>query len=163
MLETSLFDAIDADSGIPAVQPMCGSAKSEVLDLQGLCERCMGNLDLVERVLDKFEQRLPEELAELERVLELADTAKIALVAHRIKGNSSNISATGLQRVAAEIEDLGRAGRVTDIHAHLRTLREQWQRYVDCRATIRPSTAGTASTFGLPLTSEVLCENFDRR
>ena len=70
-----------------------------------------------QRVLDKFEQRLPEELAELERVLELGDAAKIALVAHRIKGNSSNVSAAGLQQAAAEIEDLSRAGRVADIHA----------------------------------------------
>ncbi len=98
----------------------------------------MGNLDLVQRVLDKFEQRLPEELAELERVMKLGDAAKTALVAHRIKGNSSNISATGLQRAAAEIEDLSRAGRMPDVHARLRNLREQWQRYVACRPLYWP-------------------------
>ena len=99
-----------------------------------------------ERVLDKFEQRLPAELAELENALEVGDAAKITLVAHRIKGNSSNVSAAGLQQAAAEIEDMSRAGRVADIHVHLRNLHEQWQRYVDCRVTIRPSAAdrGTA-------------------
>ncbi len=126
MSESSQFHPIDA----------------AVLDWQALCDRCMGNLDLIARVLDKFEQRLPGELAELERVLELGDAAMIALVAHRIKGNSSNISAAGLQKTAAEIEDLSRAGRVADIPARLLDLREEWQRYVDCRATLRPPAAG---------------------
>ena len=99
----------------------------------------MGNLALVERVLDKFEQRLPQELAELERVLEIGDAAKAALVAHRIKGNSSNVSAEALQQAAARIEDLSRAGRLADLHCLLQNLHEQWQRYVDCRSLIRPS------------------------
>ncbi|MGA2253257.1 MAG: Hpt domain-containing protein [Thermoguttaceae bacterium] len=141
MTKSSLSKTIGANHGIPTGQPMRGPSNANVLDLQGLCDRCMGNLDLVERVLEKFEQRLPKELAELEHDLQIGDAAKIALVAHRIKGNASNISATGLQQAAAEIEDLSRAGRVADVHAPLRTLREQWQRYVDCRATIRPAAA----------------------
>jgi HPt (histidine-containing phosphotransfer) domain-containing protein len=113
----------------------------DVMDLQGLYDRCMGNLDLMERVLDKFEQRLPEELAELERVLELGDAAMVAQVAHRIKGNTSNVSAAALRRVAEEIEDLGRAGQVAD-KALLTNLREQWHKYIDCRAALRSSAAG---------------------
>jgi HPt (histidine-containing phosphotransfer) domain-containing protein len=132
---------------------------AEVLDLQGLCERCMGNLDLVARVLDKFEQRLPGELAELEQVLELGDAAKIALIAHRIKGCSANISAAGLRQAAAEIEDLSRAGRVADVPACLRNLRQQWQRYIDCRATLRPlsgSGHSPAPTLRPAMTAEAL-------
>jgi HPt (histidine-containing phosphotransfer) domain-containing protein len=117
---------------------------AEILDLQGLHDRCLGNLDLVVRVLDKFEQRLPEELAELERAVELGDAAKIALAAHRIKGNSSNISAAGLQQAAAEIEDLSRAGQVADIPPRLQKLHGQWQRYVDCRAALRPAATAAA-------------------
>jgi len=138
-----MLDTMDADRGIPSGQSKRGSSNSEVLDLQGLCDRCMGNLDLVQRVLDKFEQRLPEELAELERVLELGDAAKIALVAHRIKGSSSNVSAVGLHQAAAEIEDLSRAGQTADIDVRLRNLRAQWQRYVDCRPMLRPPTDDT--------------------
>ena len=117
MTEGFRFNTSDADRGIPAGQPLHGPSPAEVLDLQGLSDRCLGNLELAQRVLDKFEQRLPAELAELERVAELGDAAKIALVAHRIKGNSSNISAAGLQQAAAEIEDLSCAGRVADIPA----------------------------------------------
>src|SRR5689334_5017560 len=87
-------------------QPKSCDSNRDVLDLQSLHERCMGNLDLVERVLDKFETRLPEELAELERNLQGEDAAKISLVAHRIKGSCANVSALGLRNAAAEIEDL---------------------------------------------------------
>ena len=67
MTKTSLSNAVNANRGIPTGPPTRGVCNTDVLDLQGLCDRCMGNLDLVERVLDKFEQRLPAELAELER------------------------------------------------------------------------------------------------
>ena len=152
MSENSAFHPIDSGGGIPASPAMLGPSYAEVLDLQGLCDRCLGNLDLVERVLDKFEQRLPAELAELESVLELGDAAKIALVAHRIKGNAANISAEGLRQAATEIEDLSRAGRVADIPGRLRNLRGQWQRYIDCRAALRPS-ANDAAGHGPPPTS----------
>ena len=122
-----------------------GESDGEVLDVWALCDRCMGNLDLVQRVLDKFETRLPEEIAELERMLEQQDAAKIALVAHRIKGNSSNVSATGLRHAAAEIEDLSRAGRVADARAQMDGLHDQWRRYVENRDELRASLAGSVS------------------
>jgi HPt (histidine-containing phosphotransfer) domain-containing protein len=125
--------------------PAQSESDGEVLDVWALCDRCMGNLDLVQRVLDKFETRLPEELAELERMLDHGDAAKIALVAHRIKGNSSNVSATGLRHAAAEIEDLSRAGRVADARAHLDGLQGEWRRYIDNRSELRASIAGSKS------------------
>ncbi len=144
MADGIVGSAIGANRGTWAGHPMRGSANPDVLDLRGLYDRCLGNLDLIERVLDKFEQRLPEELDELERTLELGDAAKIAVVAHRIKGSSSNVSAAALQQAAAEIEALSRAGRVGEIPARLPNLREQWQRYVECLATLRPLASDAA-------------------
>jgi HPt (histidine-containing phosphotransfer) domain-containing protein len=113
----------------------------DVMDLESLYERCMGNLDLMERVLDKFEKRLPEELAELERLLDGGDAATIAQMAHRIKGNCSNVSAAGLRRAAEDIEELCHAGGVADT-TYLTNLREQWRRYMDCRVALRSMAAG---------------------
>jgi HPt (histidine-containing phosphotransfer) domain-containing protein len=112
------------------------SGFSEVLDLEGLRNRCMGNLDLVQRVLEKFQERLPADLAELERLLALHDVEQVASVAHRIKGTSATISADGLRQAAAEIEDLGRAGRATDIPTGLDRLRGQWEKFQDCLPTL---------------------------
>jgi HPt (histidine-containing phosphotransfer) domain-containing protein len=144
-LDGSIFNMDAASDNIqPANLPAQGESDGEVLDVWALCDRCMGNLDLVERVLNKFETRLPEELAELERMLELEDATKIALVAHRIKGNSSNVSATGLRHAAAEIEELSRAGRVADARAQLDGLHDQWQRYIESRSELRASIANSA-------------------
>jgi HPt (histidine-containing phosphotransfer) domain-containing protein len=112
------------------------SSAAAVLDLEGLCTRCMGNIDLVQRVLHKFEQLLPEALAELEATLDLEDAEQIARIAHRIKGNSANVSAGSLQQVAAEIEDLSHTGRMTEIPLRLARLRDEWERYLDYASTL---------------------------
>ena len=46
-----------------------------------------------------------------------------------------------MRRAAEEIEYMGHAGRVAD-NTHLTNLREQWRRYVDCRAALRSLAAG---------------------
>jgi len=99
----------------------------------------MGNLDFVERVLERFQQRFPQQLAELERLLETEDAEQLALAAHRIKGNSANVSATGLEQVAAEIEASCRANRLGEIPRHVDRLQREWARYVDCSAQRRPA------------------------
>jgi HPt (histidine-containing phosphotransfer) domain-containing protein len=137
MTESSAFERFAADDGIVGAEPGRSDSNGEVLDWKELCDRCMGNLELVERVLNKFEDRLPVELAELERVLEMEDAATIALVAHRIRGSSSNVSATGLQEAASEIEDLSRGGRMADIPARIENLRQEWDRYLDRRGSLR--------------------------
>lgn len=128
----------DADFPDGADPPAAESCRFEAVDFEGLLERCMGNLDFVERVLAKFQERFPQQLAELERLLETKDAEQLALAAHRMKGNSANVSATGLQQVAAEIEELSRADRMGEIPVRVDRLRREWARYVDCSAQ-RPS------------------------
>jgi HPt (histidine-containing phosphotransfer) domain-containing protein len=110
-------------------QASSGPCDPEVLDFDGLCERCMGNLDLVQRLLEKFEQWIPEELAELDQALALDDPQRVAQVAHRIKGSSASISAQSLQRAAAEIVELSREGRLADLPASVGQLHGEWERY----------------------------------
>ncbi len=101
----------------------------EVLNLEELRNRCMGNIQLVRRILEKFQQRLPAELAELENAFELNDTEQIARVAHRIKGTSASVSAKDLAQAAAAIEEASRTGQVTDIPPRIESLRSEWERY----------------------------------
>ena len=92
----------------------------------------MGNIDLVQQVLKMFKERIPEEMHTIERALELQDTEEIAHVAHRVKGSSATMSADGLMRAAAAIEDAGREGRVTDLPAGIEHLHDEWEKYLDC-------------------------------
>jgi HPt (histidine-containing phosphotransfer) domain-containing protein len=133
---TPMPDLCCAPGAVSDSQPIPGYSPAAVLNLDGLHNRCMGNIDLVQRVLRTFQQRLPEELDELEEVLERGDATQIARVAHRIHGNSANVSAEGIQRVAAEIEDLSHTGRVSDIPLRIERLRGEWERYLDYASTL---------------------------
>lgn len=109
-------------------------------DFQGLLDRCMGNLELAERVLAKFAERFELDLAELERHLNGEDREQIAGIAHRIKGSSANVSAEGLRAIAAEIEQLGRSQQYAEIPARMDQLRCEWIRYQNHAASL-PSAA----------------------
>jgi HPt (histidine-containing phosphotransfer) domain-containing protein len=110
------------------------------IDFHGLLDRCMGNLELAERVLAKFEERFELDLLELERHLSGEDPQHVVSIAHRIKGSSANVSAEGLRQIAAEIEQLGRSQQYAEIPARMERLRHEWSRYLNQTASL-PSAA----------------------
>ena len=101
-----------------------------VINVDELLSRCMGNIDIAERVLNKFQDRFDVDLTELERSLDEQDAGMIAHVAHRIKGASANVAAPLLYELAAEIEQLGRAQRISEIPSGVEQLRIEWTRFV---------------------------------
>ena len=102
-----------------------------VLAFDELVERCMGNLDLAERVLAKFEQSFGGDLEQLENLLQSESSEQIALIAHRLKGASANVGAPGLRDGAAQIESLARAERVGEIPPCIEQLRGEWLRFME--------------------------------
>lgn len=119
---------IDPNDGDLAMREMKSGLPPEVLDVEGLLHRCMDNIDLVQRVLEKFHQRVPEELEELERAFELGNADQLARTAHRLRGSSATVSAFGLVAAATEIEDASRGGRMADIPAGITRLHDEWKK-----------------------------------
>jgi len=111
---------------------------SDVMDVDALIERCMGNIDFVMRVLDRFQQRFPEELDELEEAASLRDAQRIAMLAHRIKGESATASASKMQQTLDEIEEMSLSGRVEEIPVRIKQLRGEWAVYRDYSASHLP-------------------------
>jgi HPt (histidine-containing phosphotransfer) domain-containing protein len=101
------------------------------VDFDDLVDRCLGNLEFVERLLTKFHQRFGEQLEELEIASAEQDAERVALVAHRLRGESASIAAPGLSERAAEIERLGRANRVADVAGSLDALRAEWAAFTE--------------------------------
>ncbi|MHB8971645.1 MAG: Hpt domain-containing protein [Pirellulaceae bacterium] len=101
-----------------------------VLNIDELLARCLGNISLAERVLAKFHDRFENDLEELDSALQAHDSAAVAQTAHRIKGASANVAAPRLHEQAAEIEQLGRDQRLSDIPHHLDQLRHEWCQFV---------------------------------
>jgi HPt (histidine-containing phosphotransfer) domain-containing protein len=114
-----------------------------VLDLKGLHDRCMGDVDLVQRVLKMFEERMPEEFETIEKALQGRDTEQIARVAHRVKGTAASVSAGRLTQAAGEIEDAGREGRLADLPAGVERLHDEWEKYLNCAAALLSTANST--------------------
>ena len=96
----------------------------------------MGNLEFVDRVLTKFQQRFGEHLDELEQAVAREDAEHVALVAHRLKGESASVAARALCDRAGEIESLGRAGRISNVPDCLQRLRGDWARFTESVSTL---------------------------
>src|SRR5687768_5511437 len=103
----------------------------EVIDVEALKGRCLGNLDLVQRVLKKFSAQLNCDLAELERAARLGDAESFALVAHRVKGMSANVEARQLNRQAAAAEQCALARVVSELPQCLERLQQEHARVME--------------------------------
>ncbi|MHC4399262.1 MAG: Hpt domain-containing protein [Planctomycetota bacterium] len=112
-------------------------------DYDALLQRCLGNVEFAERVLAKFRDRFGEDLRQLERGVESADAGQIARIAHRLKGASANVAAAGLRRHAAEIEEFGRVGRISEVPSCLARLRHEWTRFIGTASSLEPAAGAS--------------------
>ena len=103
----------------------------DVLDVDDLLGRCLGNIEFAQRILGKFQERCDEDLAALEQAVCDGDGESIAHLAHRLKGASANASALGLQKHASEIEHAVRHESIEDVPASLENLKHEWTRFGD--------------------------------
>lgn len=113
-----------------------------VLDVEELLGRCMGNIQLAERVVAKFLQGFGAEVAQIEEGLAAEDAEQVVRLAHRLKGTAANVSALGLREQMAEIEMLGRQQRISEIPARLERLRSEWVRFEEAASSFSPSPGG---------------------
>jgi len=85
------------------------------IDFEALLQRCMGNTKCVERVLNKFEDKARESLAQIRESLKAADADQIALFAHGLKGAAANLSAEALREIASQLEQFARSGNLEQV------------------------------------------------
>jgi PAS domain S-box-containing protein len=104
----------------PAVEPAASSASAAPagpaetapdnepmpLDLNELLERCMGNVEFVQRMLGKFSQRIDGDLQRIDQSISAGNHAETARLAHAMKGSAANLSAGRLTALARELEAL---------------------------------------------------------
>ncbi len=108
----------------------------EVLNIEELLARCMGNIDFAARLVAKFQDRCEEDLSRLDRAILVGDVEEAATIAHRIKGAAASVAAHPLHACSAEIERWGRAGRLTDIVERVEQLHREWSRFINQASTL---------------------------
>ena len=111
-----------------------------VLDLDELKARCLGNMDLVERVLSKLNDQVDKDLEELERAAAAGNAEDVAQFAHRIKGVAASVSARSLFESAAAVEEQALANSLSEIPTHLHRLRDDRSRLKVCLQRHKPKS-----------------------
>lgn len=94
------------------------------IDLQDLLQRCLGRVDLVERILLKFQGALQCDLKALETALDAEDADAVAHIAHRLKGASLSVAAHGLKEHAQRIEASASRQRLEEMQVYVAQLKE---------------------------------------
>jgi HPt (histidine-containing phosphotransfer) domain-containing protein len=103
---------------------------ADVANMEDLFRRCLGNLDLVERVLQAFESHFEGDLKELEIALEGNCYERVAQLSHRMKGACANVAAVSMARELAAMERFARDEQQSASNACMERLREEWRRFV---------------------------------
>ncbi len=81
--------------------------------------------DLLQRAIGIYLERLPEQIEVLEEAVREADADEIRGVAHSLKSSSATLGATRLASLCADLETMGREGRVDAAPAVLSDLLEE--------------------------------------
>jgi two-component system sensor histidine kinase EvgS len=101
------------------------------LDFDELTDRCLGRLDLVDRVLERFHDSVDDELAHLEEALLRANADEIASHAHRIKGTSKTLAAHRLQECAERLEASATAGQLEGMEESIKDMKHEYARIAE--------------------------------
>jgi signal transduction histidine kinase/DNA-binding response OmpR family regulator len=106
---------IELFAGNGTEQPSAASAVDDVLDqdaLDMLLEVVGGERELLVELIDSFLEEAPPLLSKMRAALDHSDSAALRLTAHTLKSSGNDFGATDFARLCAQLEDLGREGRI---------------------------------------------------
>ncbi len=100
-------------------------------DMEQLVRRCMGKIELAERLLKSFESRFPEDISKIEDSLREYDSTTASRMVHQLKGAAANVSAPDLYSMLARLEDIVRGGQYEQANDCVGEIHQRWSRYAD--------------------------------
>ena len=86
-------------------RPMAPNNTPPVINFDELLERCVGNMEVARRVMQRFIASGPIQVARLESALSHGDMPAVAASAHLLRGMAANLSAAPLATVCGELEE----------------------------------------------------------
>ena len=95
------------------------------LIIEEALQRCMGNVQLLGQMFDKFQERSTQDIKEMVKFISDQDATRLATVAHSLKGAAANLSVTRVSELASELEDVAELGDLDKASACLERLREE--------------------------------------
>jgi HPt (histidine-containing phosphotransfer) domain-containing protein len=111
--------AHDTPADTPAEPP-----SSAVFDEQDALAHTGGDRELLREVVRMFRSDYPSSVRRVERALRRGDGEALREAAHALKGSIATVGSKAGRDLAAELEQMGRAGRLDGAAAVLERLRE---------------------------------------
>lgn len=105
-------------------------------DVQQLVRRCMGRIELAERLLASYESRFPDDLFKIEACLAADDSAGLARLVHQMKGAAANVSAPALYSILSRMEQAVRDEQRETAGQCLEEVQEVWERYLQSKSSL---------------------------
>jgi signal transduction histidine kinase/DNA-binding response OmpR family regulator len=125
-LERWLPSSAALKSGAVAADPRPeGTVDRQVLNVLRKIERA-GAPGLVKKVTDIFLEDTPRQLTDLRDSAQRGDCARLAKLAHTLKGSAANLGAREMVRVCAELEAFGRDGDISIVPSLVADLERQF-------------------------------------
>lgn len=101
------------------------------IDADSLLERCFGNLELVESLLDELELTGRDRVKEILQKAEERDAIAMAEAAHSLKGATGILCISSLQKLAAKIEQSGNTESLEGIESLTHEISNEMERCLD--------------------------------
>jgi len=118
---------------LPTMPQAIPTAGTPILDLEELVDRCSGNREFAEKILEKFAKRSPESLERLAEAVKSGVDNEVARAAHTIKGAAGNVSA---QRLTAAVADMVQAARSHEQARYTELQQRVEEEFAACQAAI---------------------------
>ena len=103
-------------------------------DVDQLVRRCMGRIELAERLLKSFESRFPEDLSKIEECLREDDSPGLPRLVHQLKGAAANVSAPDLYSILARMEQAVQSDERAAAHDCVEEIHETWEGYLEFKS-----------------------------
>jgi CheY-like chemotaxis protein len=100
---------------------------TEWFDIKGALHRAMGDTTFLKMMLDEFRQQKKSYLENILAALALQDADKMKTEAHTLKGAAANLGLLRISEAALKLENLGRAGNLTEASDVLKQLKGHYQ------------------------------------
>ncbi|MBX3354698.1 MAG: PAS domain S-box protein [Phycisphaeraceae bacterium] len=111
------------------------------LDAATLVHRCMGDLTLVDDLLERFERQARESLTAIERLVSSGEVRAAAERCHALKGAAATMAADGVSSAAERIEKAVLSGALHEATRSLHELHEEVERCLGFLPVLRPRLA----------------------
>ncbi len=124
-------------TAIKLESPMIGARSNEYaaaqsndppLHVESFLERCLGDAEFCQRILQQFAERSPAQRGAIDQALAASDATALASAAHALKGAAANLSATGLREAASRLERLARDNQHDQFRNAVERVSEEFDR-----------------------------------